>query len=46
MKVTDESLNHIDGWSVVTLVSLDISAASYMVYHDQLLNKLNEVWYK
>ena len=41
VKIVDEILGHIDGGSVVALVSLDISAAFDMVDHNLLLERLS-----
>ena len=41
MKIVDDILGHIDGGSVVALVSLDISAAFDMVVHKLLLERLS-----
>ena len=40
MKFVDDILGHIDGGSVVALVSLDISVAFDMVDHNLLLERL------
>ena len=41
VKIVDDILEHIDGGSVVTLVSLDISSAFDMVDHNLLLERLS-----
>ena len=41
VKIVDDILEHIDGGSVIALVSLDISAAFDMVDHNLLLERLS-----
>ena len=41
VKIVDDILGHIDGGSVVALVSLDISTAFDMVDHNLLLERLS-----
>ena len=41
VKIVDDIIGHIDGGSVVALVSLDISATFNMVNHNLLLERLS-----